>query len=91
MAKFRRFQYRSKLRKSNISVNLGAIFRTRNENIKKMERFCSKMTFKRPMDMEMGPDGCLYIIEWGTAWGKNQDTQIVRIEYDAGVQASISK
>ena len=31
--------------------------------------------------MELGPDGCLYIIEWGTAWGKNQDTQIVRIEY----------
>ena len=52
-----------------------------DQNISKMERFCPKMTFKRPMDMEVGPDGCLYLIEWGTAWGKNQDTQIVRIEY----------
>ena len=56
-----------------------------------MERFCPKMTFKRPMDMELGPDGCLYLIEWGTAWGKNQDTQIVRIEYHPAAQASINK
>ena len=51
------------------------------ENIKQMERFCPEMTFKRPIDMELGPDGCLYIIEYGTAWGNNKDTQIVRIEY----------
>ena len=62
-----------------------------NDNIAKMERFCSKMTFKRPMDMELGPDGCLYVIEWGTAWGKNQDTQIVRIEYQPETQASAGK
>ncbi len=47
----------------------------------KMERFCKNMTFKRPMDMELGPDGCLYVIEFGTAWGNNKDTQIVRLEY----------
>ena len=47
----------------------------------KMERFCPNMTFKRPMDMELGPDGCLYLIEFGTAWGNNLDTQIVRLEY----------
>ena len=62
-----------------------------NDNIAKMERFCPKMTFKRPMDMELGPDGCLYVIEWGTAWGKNQDTQIVRIEYLLDTQASAKK
>lgn len=52
-----------------------------DNKIEKMERFCPKMTFKRPMDMELGPDGCLYIIEWGTAWGGNKDTQLVRVEY----------
>ena len=46
-----------------------------------MERFCPSMTFKRPMDLELGPDGCLYLIEFGTAWGNNKDTQIVRIEF----------
>ncbi len=58
-----------------------AVHLDEKENIKKMERFCSNMTFKRPIDMELGPDGCLYVIEYGTAWGNNKDTQIVRIEY----------
>ncbi|NDA68699.1 MAG: glycosyl hydrolase, partial [Verrucomicrobia bacterium] len=47
-----------------------------------MSKFCPNMTFKRPMDMELGADGCLYLIEWGTAWGNNKDTQIVRIEFN---------
>ena len=59
-----------------IAVKLDA-----DHNIEKMERFADGLTFKRPMDLELGPDGCLYAIEWGTGWGKNVDTQIVRIEY----------
>jgi cytochrome c len=62
-----------------IAVHLDA-----SDHIAKMERFCPKMTFKRPMDMELGPDGCLYVIEWGTAWANNLDTQIIRIEYAGG-------
>ena len=58
-----------------------AVHLDKDEKIAKMERFCPKMTFKRPMDMELGPDGCLYVIEWGTGWKKNKDTQIVRVEY----------
>ena len=46
-----------------------------------MDRFCPKMTFRRPMDLELGPDGCLYLLENGTAWLGNRDTQLVRIEY----------
>ena len=30
--------------------------------------------------MEPGPDGCLYIIEFGTAWEHNKHSQIVRVE-----------
>jgi cytochrome c len=47
----------------------------------RMERFCPKMTFVRPMDIELGADGCLYVLENGTAWTGNKDTQIVRIEH----------
>ena len=47
----------------------------------RMERFCPKMTFTRPMDLELGPDGCLYVLENGTAWTGNKDTQLVRIEH----------
>ena len=53
-----------------------------------MDRFCEHMTFKRPMDMRLGSDGCLYILENGTAWTGNLDTQIVRIEYLGGQTAS---
>jgi len=60
-----------------------AVHLDEKDQIKKMERFCPNMTFKRPMDLEIGPDGCLYLIEFGTAWGNNLDTQIVRIEHHA--------
>ena len=33
------------------------------------------------MDMELGPDGCLYLIEFGTNWGDNKDSKIIRLEY----------
>ena len=46
-----------------------------------MERFCAGMTFMRPTDLEIGPDGCLYVLENGTAWTGNRDTQLVRIEF----------
>ena len=49
--------------------------------IAKMERFLPGMTFKRPMDMELGADGCLYLIEFGTNWGDNKDSKIIRLEY----------
>jgi cytochrome c len=47
----------------------------------RIEPFCAGMTFMRPMDLELGPDGCLYVLENGTAWIGNRDTQLVRIEH----------
>jgi cytochrome c len=58
-----------------------AVHLDENEKIKKMEKVWSGMTFKRPMDMELGSDGCLYLIEYGTNWSDNRDSQIVRIEH----------
>ena len=58
-----------------------AVHLDKDDRIAKMEKFCEHMKFLRPMDMELGPDGCLYLIEFGSAWGNNKDTQIERIEY----------
>jgi len=58
-----------------------AVHLDENEKIKRMEKVFTGLTFKRPIDMELGPDGCLYIIEYGTNWSDNRDSQIVRIEY----------
>jgi cytochrome c len=46
----------------------------------RLERFAPEIKLKRPVEMELGPDGALYIIEFGTAWENNKDAQIVRIE-----------
>jgi hypothetical protein len=31
--------------------------------------------------MAFGPDGAMYVIQWGTAWYNNKDAELVRIEY----------
>ena len=47
-----------------------------------LKKFLPAMSFKRPMDMELGADGALYVLEWGTNYmGNNKDSQIVRVDY----------
>jgi cytochrome c len=50
----------------------------------KFERFASDIKLKRPAEMELGPDGALYVIEFGTGWENNKDAQLVRIEAGLG-------
>jgi len=39
-------------------------------------------TFRRPIDLDVGPDGALYVLEFGTSFfGNNPDAQLTRIEY----------
>jgi len=48
----------------------------------KMEPFMSKTKFAAPIDMELGPDGQLYILEYGTGWfHKNKDSGLSRIDF----------
>ncbi|CAN0347506.1 unnamed protein product, partial [Laminaria digitata] len=51
-------------------------------NYKSIEPFLPEISFARPMDMEVGPDGALYVIEWGKGfWGSNKDAKVVRVAY----------
>lgn len=45
-----------------------------------LQPFATEVKLKRPIDMEIGPDGALYLIEFGTGWENNPDAQLVRIE-----------
>ncbi len=49
--------------------------------------------FNRPMDFKFGPDGALYVIEWGTGYGGgNSDAAIVRVDYlGGGAAAPVAK
>ena len=41
--------------------------------------------FSNPMDMEFGPEGDLYMLEYGSGWfTQNDDARLVRIEYNGG-------
>ncbi|MES3017391.1 MAG: ThuA domain-containing protein [Bacteroidota bacterium] len=57
-----------------------------------MEPFMGSSPFLAPIDMEVGPDGRLYILEYGKGWfTQNPDAGIVRIDYNAGNRAPIVK
>lgn len=62
-----------------------------------VERFLPNMAFSHPIDMAFGPNGDLYVLEYGTGWFvQNDDSRLVRIEFNAGnrkpvVQASASQ
>ncbi len=56
-----------------------------NGDFDKMEPFFGTIKLNNPIDMEVGPDGRLYILEYGTAWfAKNPDAGLSRIDYNGG-------
>ena len=56
-----------------------------NGDFVSMERFMPSEKFSNPIDMQFGPNGDLYVLEYGTAWFQgNDDARIVRVEYTAG-------
>ncbi len=61
-------------------------------NLLKVNRFLSTLTFKSPMDAKFGPDGSLYLLEWGTGFGRdNPDSALSRIDYISGDRAPVAR
>lgn len=51
----------------------------------KIEPFLPEIEFTKPIDMEMGPDGSLYILEYGANYfADNDEAMLSKIEYAAG-------
>jgi len=56
-----------------------------NGDFDNMEPFMLHTKFANPSDMEVGPDGRLYVLEYGSGWfAKNDDAGLVRIDYNSG-------
>ncbi|WP_034256602.1 ThuA domain-containing protein [Adhaeribacter aquaticus] len=54
-------------------------------NYDKMEPFLQEGNLASPIDMEVGPDGRLYVLEYGKGWfAKNPDAALSRIDYLPG-------
>ena len=58
----------------------------------KINDFTPNFTYTRPMDMTFGPDGSMYLLEWGTGFGGgNPDSGLYRIDYVKGSRAPIAR
>jgi cytochrome c len=63
---------------------------TENGDFDKMEPFMKGTKFNAPIDMEMGPDGKIYILEYGNGWfSKNPDAGLFRIDFNPGNRAPV--
>jgi len=59
-----------------------------NGDLDKMEPFMATAKFNSPIDMETGPDGKIYVLEYGSGWfTKNKDAGLARIDYNTGNRA----
>ena len=46
---------------------------------------------RRPVDAIFGPDGCLYLFDYGSTWGANKDAQLLKISHQWGNLAPVAK
>ncbi len=54
-------------------------------SVNKMEPFASDIKVNNLIDMEMGPDGRLYLLEYGSGWfSKNENSGLGYIEFNGG-------
>lgn len=68
-----------------------AVHMDADSKIVKLEKFLPEQKFVRPIDMEFGPDGAMYLIEYGETWGVNADARLVRIDYVRGNRGPIAR
>lgn len=72
------------------------VFVARLDNENKFSRLEPFMAlngdFRRPIDMETGQDGTLYILEYGSVYGiDNVDARLVKISYNDGNRAPVAR
>ncbi|MFC8123976.1 ThuA domain-containing protein [Streptomyces sp. NPDC057302] len=58
----------------------------------KINDFLKSAKFAKPMDMTFGPDGSLYVLEWGSEFGGgNNDSGLYRIDYAQGQRTPLAQ
>ncbi|MEH6406397.1 MAG: ThuA domain-containing protein [Leeuwenhoekiella sp.] len=56
-----------------------------NGDFDKMEPFAPDVKLNSLIDMEVGPDGKIYLLEYGSGWfSQNADSGLARIDYNGG-------
>jgi cytochrome c len=61
-------------------------------NLEKIEPFLASMNFAKPVDMQFGKDGALYVLEYGTYWSsQNADSKLSKIEFWEGNRPPVAR
>lgn len=68
----------------------GVVLANARDQITKAEA-AGGFVVRRPVDAQFGPDGCLYLLDFGETWGANTDSKLVKISYQWGNLAPIAK
>ena len=56
-----------------------------------MEEFLPDHHFKKPIDIRMGPDGAMYVLDYGSNWyAHNPDARLTRVSYTYGNRPPIA-
>ncbi|MEV0116100.1 ThuA domain-containing protein [Streptomyces sp. NPDC050844] len=64
----------------------------KDEKLLKINDFLKSAKFAKPMDMTFGPDGSLYVLEWGSEFGGgNNDSGLYRIDYAQGQRTPLAQ
>jgi PKD repeat protein/type 1 glutamine amidotransferase len=59
--------------------------------LEKISRFLPTESFLAPQDLKFGPDGALYVLEWGGGFGRdNPDSGIYRIDFISGSRSPVA-
>ena len=62
-----------------------------DSNIKAIEPFLTSVPLKRAVDMKFGPEGSLYILDYGSTWGDNNDSRLLRVDYFSNNRPPVAK
>jgi cytochrome c len=64
---------------------INAVEMNEKGDYKSMERFLPDLKLKGPIDMKFGPEGDLYVLEYGNGYFKdNPEAELIRIEFNSG-------
>ncbi|GAB3171622.1 hypothetical protein GCM10027059_40140 [Myceligenerans halotolerans] len=75
---------------------IGTLRLDENGDYAGFERFLPNTEFRSPHDMEFGPNGAMYLIEWGVDFnygggGVNPDSGLYRINYTDGARTPLAE
>jgi cytochrome c len=63
-----------------------------SSGVTSIDPLLSSLSFLKPMDFKFGPDGALYMIEWGSGFGgDNTDSGIYRIDFISGAASPVAQ